>query len=161
MKLLRVCIRGWTATFRLPLLYTGTGLSAPVPPYSTLLGLIGSGAGREMQPTETRIGYEFRSEGLALDLERTQRLMMRARQLRPHPERGVARRQFHMRPQLDLYLDNLGLRSVFESPQNVLCLGRSQDVAWITTVDVVEAEPVASGEVRGPSCHSPNQTLAG
>jgi CRISPR-associated protein Cas5t len=161
MKLLRVCIRGWTATFRLPLLYTGTGLSAPVPPYSTLLGLIGSGAGREMQPTETRIGYEFRSEGVALDLERTQRLMMRTRQLRPHPERGVAKRQFHVRPQLDLYLDNLELRPVFESPQNVLCLGRSQDVAWVTVVDVVEAEPVASGEVRGTLVPFPEPNAGG
>ena len=112
VKLLRVRIRGWTATFRLPLLYTGTGLTAPVPAYSTLLGLIGSVAGREIQPTETRIGYEFRSEGLALDLERTQRLMMniKTRQLRPQPERGIAKRQFHVRPQLDLYLDNLAFR---------------------------------------------------
>src|SRR5262245_65447258 len=99
-----------------------------------------------MQPTETRIGYEFRSEGLALDLERTQRLMMRTRQLRPHPERGVARRQFHVRPQLDLYLDNLELRPVFESPQKVLCVGRSQGVAWVTAVGEGEDEPVERGE---------------
>lgn len=163
MKLLRVRIRGWTATFRLPLLYTGTGLSAPVPPYSTLLGLIGSAAGREIQPDETRIGYEFRSEGLALDLERTQRLMMntKTRQLRPQPERGIAKRQFHVRPQLDLYLDNVEFRAVFESPQNPPCLGRSQDIGWILAVDVVDAEPVTEGIVRGTLIPFPELNAGG
>lgn len=163
MKLLRVYIRGWTATFRLPLLYTGTGLSAPVPPYSTLLGLIGSGAGREIQPSETQIGYEFRSAGLVLDLERTQRLMMniQTRQLRPQTERGIARRQFHIRPELDLYLNNLELRDVFESPRNSLCLGRSQDVAWITAVDIVEAELLQEGVVRGTLIPFPEPNAGG
>lgn len=163
MKLLRVRMRGWTATFRLPLLYTGTGLSAPVPPYSTLLGLIGSVAGREIQPDETRIGYEFRSEGLALDLERTQRLMMntKTRQLRPQPERGITKRQFHVRPQLDLYLDNVEFRAFFELPENPPCLGRSQDVAWITAVDIVEAESVAEGTVRGTLIPFPEPNAGG
>ncbi len=163
MKLLHIHLRGWTATFRLPLLYTGTGLSAPVPPYSTLLGLIGSVAGREVQPDETRIGYQFRSEGLALDLERTQRLMMniKRRQLRPQSERGIAKRQFHVRPQLDLYLDNLDFRVAFESPQNPPCLGRSQDVAWITAVDTVEAEPVAEGTVQGTLIPFPEPNAGG
>jgi CRISPR-associated protein Cas5t len=163
MRLLRVLIRGWTATFRLPLLYTGTGLSAPVPAYSTLLGLIGSVTGREIQPTETRIGYEFRSEGLALDLERTKRLMMniKTRQLRPQLERGIARRQSHVRPQLDLYLDNVALRVAFESPQNVPCLGRSQDVAWITAVDIVDAEPAEEGIVRGTLVPFPEPNAGG
>ncbi len=69
MKLLHAKIRGWTATFRLPLLYSGTGLTAPVPPYSTLLGFIGNLAAREIKPNETRIGYVFRSAGLAIDME--------------------------------------------------------------------------------------------
>ena len=163
MKLLRVYLRGWTATFRLPLLYTGTGLSVPIPPYSTLLGLIGSVAGREVQPDETRIGYEFRSEGLAIDLERTQRLKMntKTRRLRPQPERGVAKRQFHVRPQLDLYLDNLDFCVAFELPQNPPCLGRSQDVAWITAVDIVEAEPVAEGTVQGTLIPFPEPKAGG
>jgi CRISPR-associated protein Cas5t len=163
VKLLHVRIKGWTATFRLPLLYTGTGLTAPVPPYSTLLGLIGSLASREIQPHEARIGYEFRSEGLALDLERTQRLMMniRTRRLRPHPERGIAKRQFHVRPELDLYLDNLAFRSVFESPQNLPCLGRSQDVGWITSVEILNAEPVEEGIVRGTLIPFPESSAGG
>lgn len=165
MKLLRVQIQGWTATFRLPLLYTGTSLSAPVPPYSTLLGLIGSVAGREIRPDETRIGYEFNSEGVALDLERTQRLKMtrtvKARRLSPQPQSGVAKRQFHIYPQLDLYLDNVEFRTVFESPKNTPCLGRSQDVAWVTSVDVLDAESVPAGVVRGTLIPYPQPEAGG
>ena len=49
MKLLHAKIVGWTATFRMPLLYSGTGLTAPVPPYSTILGFIGNLAARGNQ----------------------------------------------------------------------------------------------------------------
>jgi CRISPR-associated protein Cas5t len=163
MKLLHIRLQGWTATFRLPLLYTGTGLTAPVPPYSTLLGLMGSVAGREIHFGETRIGYEFRSEGVALDLEKTERLQMNTttRRLRPQPERGIAKRQFHVRPQLDLYLDNLDFRTAFEEPQNPPCLGRSQDVAWITTVEEVDAEPVTEGIVRGTLIPFPEPSAGG
>jgi CRISPR-associated protein Cas5t len=163
VKLLHVRIEGWTATFRLPLLYSGTGLSAPVPPYSTLLGLIGSLAGREVSASEARIGYEFQSQGLALDLERTTRLMMekKTHRLRLQPERGIAKRQFHVRPRLDLYLDKLEFRSVFESPENPPCLGRSQDVAWVTTVEEVEAESAKEGYIRGTLIPFPEPNAGG
>jgi CRISPR-associated protein Cas5t len=76
MKLLHARLEGWTATFRLPLIYSGTGLTAPLPPYSTILGLIGNLAGRQIAPNETRIGYIFRSRGTSYDLETSRRLEM-------------------------------------------------------------------------------------
>jgi len=59
------------------------------------------------------------------------------------------KRQFHVRPTLDLYLDNTTLRASFDLPANVPCLGRSQDLAWITLVEEIGAEPRAAGIVRG------------
>lgn len=150
MKLLRVHLEGWTAAFRLPLLYSGTSLTSPLPPYSTLLGLIGSLAGRAIAPAETRIGYIFRSGGTGYDLETTRRLELdKQGRLRAQPAPGIARRQFHVRPSLDLYLDNLAFRDYFEHPRNAPCLGRSQDLAWITAIEEVEAEERPSGMVRG------------
>lgn len=150
MKLLHVHLEGWTATFRLPLIYSGTGLTSPVPPYSTLLGLIGALAGREIAPDETRIGYVFRSHGTGFDLETTRRLELGNNgKLKPSKVPGIARRQFHTRPSLDLYLDNLAFRRYFEYPTNPPCLGRSQDLAWITVVAEVEAEATATGTIRG------------
>ena len=76
-RLLHVHIRGWTATFRMPLLYSGTGLTSPVPPYSTLIGMIGCMAGRDLLPQDVgKIGYIFNSESKAIDLETTKRLSM-------------------------------------------------------------------------------------
>ncbi len=162
MKLLHVRLEAWTATFRLPLIYSGTSLSAPVPPYSTLLGLIGNLAAREIAPDETRIGYVFRSAGTSYDLETTRRLELdKSGRLKSQRVPGIATRQFHVRPTLDLYLDKLELRLAFESPANAPCLGRSQDVAWITRVEEVEAEPSAEGVVRGTLIPFPQPGASG
>jgi CRISPR-associated protein Cas5t len=150
MKLLYIRLEGWTATFRLPLIYSGTGLTAPMPPYSTLLGLIGNLAARQMTPSETRIGYIFRSEGTSYDLETTRRLEMgKDGRLKSQIVPGIVKRQFHVRPSIDLFLDNLSLLSAFESPANVPCLGRSQDLAWITKIKEVDAKPRETGILRG------------
>lgn len=162
MKLLHVSIRAWTATFRLPLLYSGTGLTSPLPPYSTILGLIGAASGREIRPEETRIGYMFRSGGTAIDLETTQRLWVDDKgRLKPQKSTGIAKRQFHIRPELDLYMDSTSFKGYFEYPANCLCLGRSQDVAWILTVEDIDAEPVEEGTVRGTLVPFPEPNAAG
>lgn len=162
MKLLHVSIRAWTATFRLPLLYSGTGLTSPLPPYSTILGLLGAVSGREIRPEETRIGYVFRSIGTAIDLETTQRLWVDDKgRLKHQKETGVAKRQFHIRPELELYFDNHSFKRHFEYPANCICMGRSQDVAWILTVEETYAEPVQEGTIRGTLVPFPEPNAAG
>lgn len=162
MRLLHARLSGWTATFRLPMFYTGTGLSAPLPPYSTLLGLLGNLAGRVVDPHETRIGYSFSSSGSSLDLETVQRLKLERGFLREQPDRNVAKRQFLVRPQLDLYLDNAkAFHPVLNNPANVPCLGRSQDLAWIEMVEEIEAEPIEAGIVQGTLVPFPQQDASG
>lgn len=162
MKLIYVSIRAWTATFRLPLLYSGTGLTSPMPPYSTLLGLIGATIGREIKPDETKIGFVFKSTGTAIDLETTQRLYVDDKgRLKPQKETGIAKRQFHIKPELELYLDNLSFKKAFEYPANSLCLGRSQDLAWISVVEEVEADSVPEGIIKGTLIPFPEPNAAG
>ncbi len=162
MKLLHVSIRAWTATFRLPLLYSGTGLTSPLPPYATILGLIGATVGREIMPIETKIGFIFKSAGTAIDLETTQRLYVDDKwKLKPNKKTGIAKRQFHIKPELELYLDNLSFKNAFEYPANSLCLGRSQDLAWILNVDEIEASSVPEGIIRGTLIPFPEPMAAG
>ena len=149
MKLLHVNITGWTATFKLPLLYSGTGLTSPLPPYSTLLGLIGNVCGREVKPNETRVGYIFKGEGTAVDLETSHRLGMKNEILKEQKQTAVAKRQFIIKPILDIYLDNLEFKQWFDCPKNPPCLGRSQDIAWINDVEIIDAEQVSEGFVNG------------
>ncbi len=149
MKILHITIKAWTATFRLPLSYSGAGLTSPLPPYSTLLGLIGAVAGREIKFDETGIGYIFRSSGTAFDLETTHRLFMNNGKLKYQKDTSIFKRQFHINPNLNLYLDNLSFKKYFEYPANSPCLGRSQDLAWITNVEEIEAEEVRGGNIKG------------
>ncbi len=162
MKLLRIKIKAWTATFRLPLLYSGTGLTSPLPPYSTLLGLIGAVTGREIKPDETKIGFVFKSSGTEIDLETTRRLRVDDKgRLKQQKDTGIAKRQFHIKPDLDLYLDELSFKKFFEFPASTATLGRSQDVAWIKSVEIVEAEPVPEGTIRGTLVPFPEPNAAG
>ncbi len=175
LKLLNVKIRGWTATFRLPFLYSGTGLTSPVPPYSTILGMIGNIAAREMHPKDVgRIGYIFQSDGAAMDLERTVRFNLKNNTFQPNTgksKHGIVNRQFHVNPRLDLFIENLELAETFESPKNPPALGRSQDVCWIETTregeyrgksfNVVEAEPVNEATISGTLIPFPQEGASG
>ena len=163
MKLIHARISGWTATFRLPMFYTGTGITSPVPPYSTLLGLLGNMAGRVIHPEETRIGFAFQSDGTSYDLESLQRLQVDDKgRLKEKPERNVAMRQFLVKPQLDLYLDNIEtLLPVLKNPVCTPLLGRSQDVAWIKAVNIIDAQLVEEGFVRDTLVPFPQEGAKG
>lgn len=164
-QLLYVRIKGWTATFRLPLLYSGTGLTSPVPPYSTLLGLIGCVAGFDISHSQVgKMGYIFRSESKAIDLETTKRLSINDKGiLGPNTRKGdgISKREFHVNPELHLYLENIQLEHFFYEPKNIPALGRSQDICWIETTKVVNCNPVDNGSVRGTLIPFPTNGAAG
>lgn len=165
IKLLNVLISGWTATFRIPFLYSGTGITSPVPPYSTILGMIGNISAREIYPKDVgKIGYIFRSESIASDLERTVRYSVDKGVFSLNDEKkryGIVNRQFHVNPILELYLQNLDLKEVFENPKNPPALGRSQDLCWIESVKVVEANAVESAPISGTLLPFPHPGASG
>jgi len=152
LKAIHVAIAGYTAFFKHPLTITGTQVSLPCPPYSTLLGLISTCAGKVISYKDTRIGYEYRCTSSDVELERTDRMIIDNKEiLRPHPEgQSLIKRYIHFRPQLDLYLTNIDLLDSFKKPSSCPYLGRSQDMIWITHVEIVELKPAASGLI-GPT----------
>jgi CRISPR-associated protein Cas5t len=144
-------MEGYTAFFKHPLTITGTQVSLPCPPYSTILGLLSACAGRVVTYRDTRIGYEFRCSSTEVELERTERLSMEGDELKRHREgQGILKRYVHFLPHLDLYLTNLEFGNALKNPASTPCLGRSQDMMWITTVEHVELVPVDSGNI-GPT----------
>ncbi|MCL4436944.1 MAG: CRISPR-associated protein Cas5 [Thaumarchaeota archaeon] len=151
MKALHIVMEGLTASFRYPLVISGTQISTPMPAYSTILGLISACVGRIVTQKDTDIGFEFRSKSLDLELERTERLQLKRGALKPHSEgQGISKRQVHFEPKLDLYLTNTQFRSAFESPVSTPCLGRSQDLMWIKDVREVDLSSTAKGAI-GPT----------
>jgi hypothetical protein len=163
MKALHVRLEALSAAYPYPFLKSGTILTLPAPPFSNVLGNLSACAGRAVGPDETLIGLEFESAGKAFDLERTRRLKMdnKTGRLSANREQGLALRQFHVNPCLDLYLSQLDFERCFYSPAAAPCLGRSQDLGWIRFVRPIELVPANEG-VLGPTLvRFPNIQTAG
>jgi len=152
MKALHVYAEGLSAFFKHPLTITGTQISLPCPPYSTILGLISSCAGKVITYEDTRIGYEFRCKSTDIELERTDRLALDKKgRLGTHPDgKGILKRYVHFGISFDLYLTNLDLEPYFHAPISTPYLGRSQDLVWIKRIEQVELTPKSSGMI-GPT----------
>ncbi|MCS3901890.1 CRISPR-associated protein Cas5 [Methanococcus voltae] len=148
MKLLHVQFQAYTATFKMPNINSGTMVSIPVPLYSTIVGIISSCMGRELQRDETKIGFKYSYENKGKDLETTHRLKYDGGLLKQNSENSVTAREFHIKPILDIYLSNLNLKEYFLNPVWTPSLGRSQDVAWITKIEEIDAENITNGKIK-------------
>ena len=69
MKYLRILIEGWTASFRYPAFISGFQPTLPVPPLSTIYGLLSAAKGELVTPDETNVGFVFDYDAKAVDLE--------------------------------------------------------------------------------------------
>lgn len=155
---------GWTATFKMPHFYSNSGTKSVIPtlklpPYTTIIGMLGNIVGRDLEPDEIkRVGYcfEYQYESENVDFERVRKFEIKNGVLResldtPNP----ARREFIVRPNLHLYLENLELfEPYFFEPFNIPCFGRSQDLAWFETLpngkqyEIIVAEEVKEGMIE-------------
>lgn len=148
---LHVRFSAFSASFRHPLTLTGVQITTPVPPFSTLLGIISSCAGKIVTPQDTRLGFEFIAASTDREIERTNRFQFKGGVLREHREgQSILLRQVHFNPVLDLYVTNTNLKRAFEYPVSTPSLGRSQDVAWIDFVREISLESIEEGDV-GPT----------
>ena len=177
MKALHIRLEGFSASFRYPLIISGTQLSTPVPSYSNLLGMMSACAGMALRPEDTgRIGFEFRCKSHDLEIERKDRWEVAGNRLQPVSKKtvprvlrrvtasmfeempqGVGWRQVYWEPQLDLFVQNVDLQGIFVNPSATPCFGRSQDIAWIICVREVELEPVEAGSIGPTLIPYPNQ----
>jgi CRISPR-associated protein Cas5t len=166
-KLVHASIRGFTSSFRIPLIVSGNSLCAPVPSYSTLLGLIGCCVGRNVYPQETRIGFEYSfgsdslNNGYGVDTETSHRLILEGDKLKPHPKGPAPKElEFHAYPKLELYLDNLDFYEYLRSPIGIPTLGRSQDLVWISNVEIVDVHKKESGFINGTLIPFPQEEIS-
>lgn len=162
-KALHVRLEGFTASFRHPLIISGTQISTPVPAYSHLLGMVSACAGRVVRPDETRVGFEFQCQSRDLEMERTVRWQVdKQGGLKPHHKgQGISYRQVYWQPQLDLYVTNLDLKAAFERPTATPCFGRSQDIAWIKFCRQIELQLTPSGTLGPTLIPYPQPGIAG
>lgn len=135
MKFLRIKINGWTASFRYPTFMTGFQPTLPVPPLSTIYGLLSAVKGEIVTPKDTNIGFVFESEGKTTDLETIYELKGLTGN-----KTNVIKREILYNPELYLYLDNLNFKKYFKKPKYPVLLGRSSDLACINEIKEVTLE---------------------
>lgn len=174
---LYACLCGWTATFKMPLFYSNTGIKGVmptmnVPPYTTIIGILGNLVGRDLKPDEIkRIGFTFEYDKRGVDLEKLESYMLDTEKKILKSNRGATnptQREFLIRPKLHFYLENVVLfEQYLHEPFNILCFGRSQDLAWFETLkdgrqyDIVDAEEVQEGIVKNTLMPFPQEGASG
>lgn len=153
LRALHVVIRAYTASFRAPGISAGYQITLPVPPLSSVYGLLAAAVGKDVSPETVWVGYRFQAQALAEDLEKIVIFSPKGPvwdaklgQVQSMP----IRREFLVNPVLHLYIPAAEwLRSALHTPRYPLLLGRSQDVATVEHMQEVDLEPAEEGEVEG------------
>src|SRR3990172_2399779 len=135
MKTYRVHLRGWTASFRYPIFIAGFQPTLPVPPLSTIYGLISAAKGSIITHKDTLVGYVFESNGKAVDLETIYELSEPLK-----AKSNVCKRELLFEPSLYLYFDKVDYAQSFQMPRYPLLMGRSTELAMVDEIIEVELE---------------------
>lgn len=153
LQAIRIEIAAYTASFRVPS-FVGYQLTLPVPPLSTIFGLLSAAAGQWITPHDVEwLAYRCAYESRVLDVETIVQIEREKPHSAPRPRKppqttNVKYREFLLFPCLVLYLPP-GWVQVFRCPRFALLLGRTQDVAYVATMNMTELVPVHSGETGG------------
>lgn len=136
MKIFRIHLSSWTASFRYPNMITAFQPTLPVPPLSTINGLISAAMGRYFVTSTEKIGYYFTFEGKQTDLETIYQMGRGLTGIKSN----VIKREFLYNTNLFLYTDSNEIASAFQKPVFQLLMGRSGDLARVHGVQSIEAE---------------------
>jgi|SRR5579875_1275295 len=149
MRVIRVTVESPTTSFRLPHFLVGRQVSYDMPPPSTIYGHVASALGELPDPASFQFGIDFRFLGRCSDLEH-QHIITAGGQ--PFTESGRKHRtsvqaiiqphfrDFLFRPRMLLYITRPDWAEAFSSPAFCVILGRSQDLASITSITEVELQ---------------------
>ena len=135
MKVIRVHITGWVSSFRNPLFISGFQPTLPLPPLSALYGLLTAAKGDWVTPHDAAVGFVFRSNGKAVDLETVYEFAGKL-----DAKANINRREFLVQPELYLYTPEIWLKDALERPRYTLLMGRSSDLATVESINEVELE---------------------
>ncbi|MDD3050290.1 MAG: type I-B CRISPR-associated protein Cas5b [Candidatus Cloacimonetes bacterium] len=134
MKVYRIHITSWTASFRYPNMISGFQPTLTVPPLSTINGLISAAKGDWFCITNEKIGYFFRYGVKTVDLETVYQMGQSNSQIKSN----VINREFLSDTELYLYTDSMKIVEYFRNPHYQLLLGRSGDLAQVDEISEVE-----------------------
>lgn len=170
MQALKIELEGVTTSFRYPHILIGRQPSYPLPPPATIYGHVASALGEYPAPNSFKFAYTFTHAGSVDDYEHTWFVReanaeglkkfkedmgstekKRFSAFQKNHEVNIAGginptvREMLFQPRLTLYLDRTDWLEAFRTPAFPVLLGRSQDLAAYTRVEVVELEERQAG----------------
>ncbi len=132
MKVLRATVKSWTATFRYPTFQSGYQPTLPLPPISTILGLLSAAKGEITSIQDVRfLGFMFFSKGKGIDIEKTYCLGEKT------VTTDVIKREVLIDNTLYLYLPE-EWQEHLKKPRYQLLLGRSCDLAMVDEIKSID-----------------------
>lgn len=136
MKVYRIHLSSWTASFRYPNMISAYQPTLTAPPLSTINGLISAAIGDYFVVTTEKIGYVLTYQSKTVDLETIYQMGQSLSQIKSN----VIRREFLSEVELFLYTDSQKIADSFTSPKFQLLLGRSGDLAQVNSIDELQIE---------------------
>ncbi len=166
MKVYRIKLSSWTASFRYPNLISGFQPTLDVPPISTVLGLINAAAGQYIEYSDLLIGYYFEYGAKAIDLETIYQIELKTTKSGAYPSNltksNVINREFLYDCQLYIYVQDKKIIEYFQEPYYSLVLGRSGDLVSVDAIEEVElAENISPNNIKGQVIPFTNNYLPG
>ncbi len=143
MKVFRIDITAWTASFRYPNLISGVQPTLEAPPLSTVLGILNAASGQYLRHEQLDIGYYFEFTSKAFDLE-TIYMIPTDSKGRPsnNAKSNVIQREFMADVRLSLYLKDPVILEFLKQPYYDILLGRSGDLATLSLPQKIELTEV-------------------
>ena len=151
MKVFRVDITAWTASFRYPNLISGVQPTLEAPPLSTILGLLNAASGRYLRHKDLEIGYYFEYAGKTFDLE-TIYMIPTDSKGRPSniAKSNIIQREFMADARLSLYLKDQAILDYLRRPYYDILLGRSGDLATVSLpIEIELTETEQANRIKG------------
>lgn len=163
MKIYRIDISSWTASFRYPNIISGFQPTLLVPPVSTVLGIINSCSGCYLDFNGLEMGYYFDYEANATDLETIYQVEKNdAGIVSNKMKSNVINRDFLFNCRLFLYFKTDKYLDYFRNPHYPILLGRSNDLASIDNISELELKEVPNAEkIKGQIVPYENNMLPG
>jgi CRISPR-associated protein Cas5t len=135
------------SSFRYPKFQVGYQPSLPVPPPSTILGLLSAAKGEIVMPEEISFGYLFFYQLKGIDIEKVYELGKKK------IKTNVLRREILYNCDLILYIDDFNFIEFFRKPHYQLLLGRSTDLAQVHEIkemEIIKKKGVSLGHAPMP-----------
>ncbi len=127
----RIHLTCWTTSFRYPNLISGTQPTLPVPPLSTLNGLISAAMGHPFTISDKeKFGFFFTYESRGVDLETIYQMGQKLSGIK----QNVLKREFLIDGSLFLYTSQEIIARAFAAPHFQMILGRSGDLASVREI---------------------------